>query len=209
VQLLVNMRRVDDAVAIAETAQKLDPYNTQFAYLINNLKAISAQSGANAQTASKMEAEITQLEKDVKANPTNFLQQFDLAQKLFQTGQNDRALQVLDGILTNPHATTLMIMSVADAFNKLNQPLKLQAALQKLTQLESNSPEAWYDLAASQATFNQNAEAIQTLKQSLDLNAKRLAQNSKTNDIRTTLTGDARFAKLRETPEYKALLTAH
>ena len=37
VQLLVNMHRVPDALLVAETAQKLDPYNGQFAYLINNL----------------------------------------------------------------------------------------------------------------------------------------------------------------------------
>ena len=125
VQLLVNMRRVDDALLVAETAQKLDPYNGQFAYLINNLRAISAQSGAMNQSIEKMQNDVAQLEKDAKANPTNFLQQFDLAQKLFQLNQNERAYQVLDGILKNPDATVPMVMSVADAYNKLNQPAEV------------------------------------------------------------------------------------
>jgi tetratricopeptide (TPR) repeat protein len=209
VQLLVNMRRVDDALAIAETAQKLDPYNGQFEYLIKNLRAISAQSGAMNQSVSKMESDVAQLENEVKANPTNFFQQFDLAQKLFQLGHNDRAYQVLDGILTNPAATVQMVMSVADAYNKLNQPLKLQMALEKLTQLAPDSPEAWYDLAASQASAGQNDAALATLKKALDLNAKRVAQNPKTNDIRTTLGADPRFGKLRDTAEYKVMLAAH
>jgi tetratricopeptide (TPR) repeat protein len=209
VQLLVNMRRVDDALLVAETAQKLDPYNGQFIYLINNLKAISAQSSAMSQSAAQLESNVTQLESEVKKNPTNFMQQFDLAQKLIQLGQNDRAFQVLDGVLANPQATLPMVMSVADAYNRLNQPAKLQAALEKLTHLAPDSPEAWYDLAASHASMGQNSQALDALKKALDLNAKRVAQNPKTNDIRTTLTSDPRFTKLRETPEYKALLAGH
>ena len=206
VQLLVNMRRVDDALAIAETAQKLDPYNGQFAYLINNLRAIGAQAGANAQAVSKMESDIAQLESEVKANPTNFVKQFDLAQKFYALGQNDRMLQVLDGIEQNPNASVPMITAVADAYNKLKQPQKLQGALEKLTRLEPDSPEAWYDLASWQASVGQDKEALQTLKKSLDLNAKRFAQNPKTTDLRTNLAADPHFAKLRETAEYKALL---
>ncbi len=206
VQLLVNMRRVDDAILIAQTAQKLDPYNGQFAYLIGNLNAIKTQSGAMSQSLSQLQTEVAKLQQDVKANPSNFNMQFDLAQKLFQMGQNDQAFQVLDGILTNPAATLPMVMSVADAYNRLNQPAKLQSALNRLTQLAPDSPEAWYDLAASQAQLGQSAEAMQSLKKALDLNSKRLAQNSKATDVRTTLASDQRFASLRDTPEFKALL---
>jgi tetratricopeptide (TPR) repeat protein len=207
VQLLVNMHRVDDALAVAQTAQKLDPYNGQFAYLINNLTAIKTQSAA--QSTSQIEIDVAKLESEVKASPNDFLKQFDLAQKLLQIGQNDRAFQVLDGVIANPKATLPMVMSVADAYNRLNQPLKLQGVLEKLTRLAPDSAEAWYDLSASHAQFGQTAEAIQALKKALDLNAKRLAQNSKTNDIRTTLAGDQRFAGVREMPEFKALLAAH
>ena len=209
VQLLVNMHRVDDALLVAETAQKLDPYNTQFSYLIGNLNNIKAQSGAMAQSLSQLQTEVAKLQEEVKAHPTNFNSQFDLAQKLFQMGQNEQAFQVLDGILTNPAATIPMVMSVADAYNRLNQPQKLQLALSRLTQLAPDSPEAWYDLAASQAQLGQGAEAMQSLQKALDLNAKRLAQNPKTNDLRKTLAGDARFGQLRDTPQFKALLAPH
>src|SRR6185437_9841901 len=218
VQLLVNMHRVDDALLIAETAQKLDPYNTQFTYLIGNLNSIKAQSGAMQQSMSQMQTEVEQLQKEVKANPSNFNGQFDLAQKLFQMGKNEQAFEVLDSVLTNPAATIPMIMSVADAYNRLNQPLKLQGALDRLTQLAPESPEAWYDLAASHAQLGQNAQAIQSLKKALDLNDKRLAQAPRTNatakparpnDLRSTLAGDQRFAHLRDTPEFKALVGSH
>ena len=208
VQLLVNLGRVDDALLVAETAQKLDPYNGQFAYLIGNLTQIAAQRGAMTQSATQIEADVAQLEKEIKPGSTNFIQQFELAQKLIQLVQTDRAFQVLDGVLANPQATLPMVMSVADAYNKLNQPQKLQAALERLTHLAPDSAEAWYDLAASHATLNQNAEAIKTLKTALDLNAKRLAQNPKSTDLRATLAGDPRFAAVRQTAEYKALASA-
>jgi tetratricopeptide (TPR) repeat protein len=195
---------VKDALAVAETAQRLDPYNTSFEYLLKNLKQIDAQETQSPPPA-QVAAEVAQLEKEIKPGSTNFMQQFELAQKLIQLGQNDRAYQVLDNVLTNPQATIPMVMSVADAYNRLGQPQKLQGALQALTRLAPDSPEAWYDLAASQATFGQDPAALDSLKKALQLNDQRLKQNPKAADIRQTLMADARFAKVRETPEFKAL----
>jgi tetratricopeptide (TPR) repeat protein len=203
VQLLVNMRRLDDALLVAETARKLDPYNGQFTYLIGNLNSMRGQVEAMPQ----IESEITKLENEVKANPTNFSQQFQLAQRLFDLRQNDRALQVLDQALNNPQVPVPVVLSLAQAFQQLGQPVRMQAALQKLVQLEPDSPEAWYDLAASQAAMHQNPAAIDSLKKSLELNSKRLAQNSKSTDLRTNIASDPRFADLRNTPEFKALPT--
>jgi Tfp pilus assembly protein PilF len=81
--------------------------------------------------------------------------------------------------------------------------------LEKLVQLDPNSPEFWYELAGSHAMFGQNPAALDSLKKALDLNSKRLAQDTKSKDIRTTLASDPRFAKLRDTPEFKALGTSH
>jgi thioredoxin-like negative regulator of GroEL len=205
VQLLVNMGRVDDALLVAQTAQKLDPYNTQFSYLIGNLNALKAQPNALEQ----MEKDVAQLQSEVKANPTNFLKQFDLAQKLFQMGQNDRAFEVLDGVLSNPQVTIPMVMSVAQAYSQLNQNERLQGALKRLTQLEPDSPEAWYDLASSHAILGQTNEAMAAIKKCLDANAKRLSQDPKAANLRPKLETDQQFAKLRDTAEFKALLAAH
>ncbi len=205
VQFLVSARRVNDAVMLAETAQKLDPQNTSFEYLIKNLKSISAQSGAMEQNTEQLNAEVAKLEKDNPPDSKNFMQQFELAQKLMRLGKNDRAYEVLDGILSNPHVTLPMVMSVADAYNRLGQPARLQKALEALTRLVPDSPEAWYDLSASHATLGENTQALDCLKQALKLNANRLAKNPQGQDIRPTLKSDARFDKLRDTAEYKAI----
>jgi hypothetical protein len=54
-----------------------------------------------------------------------------------------------------------------------------------------------------------NAEAVASLKTALDLNAKRLAANPKTNDLRPTVATDQRFAKLHELPDFKTLVAQH
>jgi tetratricopeptide (TPR) repeat protein len=203
VQLLVNMRRLDDALLVAETARKLDPYNGQFTYLINNLNTMKSQMEAMPQ----IESDITRLENEVKANPTNFNLQFQLVQRLFDLRQNDRALQVLDVVLKNPQVPANVVLSVAQAYGQLGQPARMQAALEKLVQLEPDSPEAWYDLAASRAFMRQNPAAIDALKKALELNAKRLARDPKANDLRTNISSDGRFAALRDTPEFKTLPT--
>jgi tetratricopeptide (TPR) repeat protein len=201
VQLLVSARRVDDALLIAETAQRLSPENTQFHYLINNLKSIKGQTGSGAD----LKGEIAALEKAVDANPTNIVQQFELAQKYVQAGQNEQAFKVLDRIMAFSDLTVPEVMSLADAFNHLGQPKRLEAALERLTELTPESPEAWYDLAASRASLGQTGPAVEALKKSLDLNAKRLAQNPNANNIWRNLATDARFEKIRATVEFKAL----
>jgi tetratricopeptide (TPR) repeat protein len=202
VQLLVNVGRVDDALLIAETAKKIDPGNGNFQYLIDNLKSIKAQSDSRAD----VQSETARLEKAVAANPTNVTQQFELAQKYVQAGENERGYKVLDRILGFSDVTLPEVMSVADAYNKLHQPQKLATTLERLTQLAPDSPEAWYDLAAARASLGQAEPAVEALKKALDFNAKRLARDSKANDLRTNLAADARFSKLRETPEFKALI---
>jgi|GEM_PF-1270413 len=204
VQLLVNLRRVDDALLIAETGQKTDPDNAQFGYLVQNLKSIKRQS--SSQSTAEVQDEIAQLEKAVQADPTDFRKQFDLVQKYLQIGKNERAVQVLDAVLATPGVPVAAVMSVADAYNRLNQPRKLETALETLTQLTPESPESWYDLAAVRASLGNDATALEALKKSLDLNAKRLAQNPKTNDVRANLATDERFIKLRDTAEFKALI---
>jgi predicted Zn-dependent protease len=95
---------------------------------------------------------------------------------------------------------------VAAAYGQLGKMDKLENVLEKLTRIDSNSPEAWYDLAGSRAVLNQTAPAIAALKQALDLSSKRLASNPKAADLRVRAASDPEFNNVRNTPEFKALL---
>jgi len=201
VQLLVNLHHVDDALAVVETAQRLDPYNPSFGGLIDNIRRIQGAEMPPAQ----IDAEIAKLEKEIKPGSTDFIKQFELAQKLMQFGRTERTFQVLDSVLTNPKAGVDSVMTVAKAYNDLGQPQKLQNALEALTRLQPEAPEVWYDLAASHATLNQDPAALDCLKKALQLNSQRLATDPKAADMRQTLAADGRFSRLRDTPEFKAL----
>jgi hypothetical protein len=206
VQLLVPMRRFDDALLVAQTAQKLDPYNNQFQYLISEIEGIKKSAAQFSQPADQLEKDVSRLEGETKANPTNFVRQFELAQKLLQLGQTDRMIQVLDGVITNPQANADILTAVAAAYGQLGKMDKLENVLEKLTRIDSNSPEAWYDLAGSRAVLNQTAPAIAALKQALDLSSKRLASNPKAADLRVRAASDPEFNNVRNTPEFNALL---
>src|SRR6185369_6231196 len=84
-------------------------------------------------------------------------------------------------------------------------PPKLEVALNKLVQLSPESPEAWYDLAASRAILGKVPDTLQALKKAMDLNKQRLAQNPKTNDLRVNALSDARFASFHNLPEFQAM----
>jgi tetratricopeptide (TPR) repeat protein len=200
------MRRFDDALLVAQTAQKLDPYNNQFQYLISEIEGIKKSAAQFSQPADQLEKDVSRLEGETKANPTNFVRQFELAQKLLQLGQTDRTIQVLDGVITNPQANADILTAVAAAYGQLGKMDKLENVLEKLTRIDSNSPEAWYDLAGSRAVLNQTAPAIAALKQALDLSSKRLASNPKAADLRVRAASDPEFNNVRNTPEFKALL---
>src|SRR5438045_2714130 len=101
-----------------------------------------------------------------------------------QFGRPERTFRILDNVLTNPKVSADIVMTVAKAYNDLGQPQKLQNALEVLTRLEPESPEVWYDLAASHATLNQNPAALDCLKKALQLNAQRMAKDPKAADMR-------------------------
>ena len=147
------------------------------------------------------------MEKDFAANPTNFQKAFDLAIRYIQIQQNDRAGQILDGILNNPKADANVIFAVAQIYAQVNNLPKLEVTLQKLVKMIPDQPEAWYNLAATKAGLGKSSEAVQDLRQALELNAKRAAQDPKAHDLRPEAEKDTRFNSIRDLPEYKALIT--
>jgi tetratricopeptide (TPR) repeat protein len=100
VNLLLSLQRVDDALLIARTCQKLDPYNRQLADVVKNLAEISKRQAE----VNPGRLTVAQLEQQVRDNPTNFQAAFNLAVAYLQMQQPNRATEVLDGVLNSPQA---------------------------------------------------------------------------------------------------------
>lgn len=202
VQLLVNSQRIDDAMLVAETAREFAPTNQQFSFLMTNLVAIKGRLQSRNETTN----EIAELENEVKANPTNFTKELELANKYFKIGQKQRCYELLDEILANPDVTAPVVVSIANAYAQLGQVQKIKLAMEELTQLEPESPEAWYDLAAARASLGEGIGAIDALTKALDCNARRQEKSPGSKDLRIVLKTDRRFDKLRGSAEFKALV---
>ncbi|HYG33390.1 MAG TPA: DUF2723 domain-containing protein, partial [Clostridia bacterium] len=197
-------QRVDDALLVAETCLKLDPYNGQVAGLVNNLQGYKSQMG-NLAPAPINDFQV--LEEEVKKNPSNAQAAVDLAIILSQQPQQtSRVTQLLDSVLANPSAPAGAVIRVAQLYGQMGNWVKLEESLEKLVKAAPDSAEAWYDLAALKANLQKNAEALPALKQAIELGAKRMKSQPGARDLAAEARRDDRFAILRQTPEFKKLV---
>jgi tetratricopeptide (TPR) repeat protein len=269
----LKLNRLDDALLVAQTCSKLDPYNGQVMGLVNNIQGYKKQSVGIEQTRSTFQ----HMEDEVRKNPNDFQAAFNLAGAYLQMAQTDRAVQVLDGVLNSPQADAVAYrgliqaygsfasrpglqktvekleaqaranpgnyqaaIALAEGYRQLQQPEaalraldqaidnpkldangalglasayaalgnapKLEAALDKLTKFMPDNPEAWYDLAVLKSGIGKPAEALSALRQALDLSAKRLQRDPKALDLLSNARKEARFAPLRQSPEFQKLV---
>ncbi len=198
VQLLSQVGRYDDALIVAETCYKLDPYSPQAKGLVDNIRNIKKQQEA-AQN-------FQNLENEVRNNPTNFQAALTMANAFAQAQQTDRAVEILSNVLQQPQANLNTVRDVAQTLAAMGNLPGLEIALEKLVKLAPNEPEACYDLAALKATLGKGAEAIRAARTALELSDKRLAQNPKARDLRVEMRNDGRFNALRSSPEFQKLI---
>jgi thioredoxin-like negative regulator of GroEL len=142
-QLLLQTRRFDDALLVAQTCLKLDPYNGQVRGLVENIKAYKQQAGGIDQARNSL----VQLEDEVRKNPTDIQAALNLAMNYLQLQQTDRAVQVLDGVLNSPQADVAVFRALIQAYGSFGHTSGLQKIVDKLGVLVSTNP------ANSQATI--------------------------------------------------------
>jgi thioredoxin-like negative regulator of GroEL len=201
--LLMQVGRLDDAVLIAETCLKLDPFNGSVQRLLSDLQSFKEQQGRMTQARSAAQA----LEDEVRAHPTNFQATMDLAQGYLQAQQPARAVQLLDTILKAPGVPPSLVARLAQLYYSMNDWPKLEASLEKLTQVSPESPEAWYDLASCRAKLGKTNETLAALGHALDLSVKRHKADPTKPDLVAEAAKSDMFAQFRQLPEYQKLFT--
>jgi thioredoxin-like negative regulator of GroEL len=201
VQLLMGLGRLDEAQLVAETCHKFDPENAQVDGLVKQLESYKGQP----HPARALFNQIDQLERYMRTNPNDFGKAFELASKYLQVQRPDRTVQILDGVLNNPHADLGIVLSVINAYSTMENLPKVESSLEKLVKIAPQQPEGWFDLAAVKTRQGKSNEALQDLRRMLDVNAQRLARDPKARDLRALVQTDPQFAPLRAMPEFKAL----
>jgi tetratricopeptide (TPR) repeat protein len=203
VQLLVQppapiAPRLDDALLIAKTALKLDPYNGQIAGLIANLEDFKRRAGDIAG--------LQKLESEVRANPNNLSATLNLAFVLMQSQQFDRAYPLLDTIVNHPSVDINLLAPIVDAYKQLNNMPKLEAALTRLTQIQPQNPEAWYDLGTVRIALGKPNESMVAISNAITLSNTRRATNPALLDLAATARADVNLGPLRTRPEFQKLV---
>ncbi len=207
VQLLAGARRFDDAILLAQTSRKLDPANGNLANLVTELQRMKAQAGPGVAFANT-DPNLPRIEAAYRANPGNFSNAVALAQVYASMGRTADVLRIADDVVANPQADATMVNFAAQVYQQLANYPKLEGALKRWTQV-TPTPEAWLDYAAAQAVQSKRAEAIASLRQAVLMSSARMKTNSKAENLAQSIPNDARFASLRDSPEFQQLLATN
>ena len=214
VNLLVQMQRIDDALLIATTSQKLDPFNGQIDNLLSELLRIrgsmprAAAPAAPAPTAAVVQDQLNTLEAQFKAQPGNLGAGLQLAAACIQAQQGPRALEVLDQVTAHPAADEQVLVAAANTFASLGLVAKVEEVLHRLVKLSPDRPEGRFELAAVQALQSKSGPALDSLSNGLRLSADRLAKDPKAPNLFLSATADTRLASLHPLPEFQQILDA-
>ena len=126
---------MDDAIAIVGTCKKLEPDNPQVDRLLNDLRDLK-------------------LGKNVSAGQLDYQKAFNEVNSFIEKKETARAAQLLDQIIGSPGADANVILTAAKFYVQIADVPRFEAALEKLTKLAPDSPEAWFDLAGVKAIMN-------------------------------------------------------
>ena len=169
VQLLTSpeILRLDDALLIASTGLKLDPYNGALINLVSQLKSWKKEHAPAAQIPPP---NLQQMEQEVQSNPANFQMVFNLASAYLQMQRSESAIQLLDRVLIDSRADAHALRGVMEAYASFNRP-KLQASVDSLEPRVRAQPTnfaAAIGLAEGYRQLQQLDKATQTLDQVLN-----------------------------------------
>jgi tetratricopeptide (TPR) repeat protein len=191
--LLINQARYEDALLIAETALRFDRDNETLQEWVARIQG-AFESRADIE---QMQERLGTLEQSVQITPTNASAVFDLASLYIEMNRTSDALHLFDQLVEQPGADLNTVLSVANAYAQLQDGERLETALQRLVVMTPDSPEAWYDLASTQAILGKYDQALQSLARALELSNARLAADPRQPDLRhgaTTTSASSRSA---------------
>ena len=202
INFLLQYQRMEDAYLIAQTCQKLDPYNDQVKGLVSNLDDWKKKSVDRV----KAETQLQQMENESRTNPDNMTNLLSLANFYLQMQQTNRAIELFDRAMANSHLIPSEAGFIAQCYAQMGNLTKLEAVIEKLVTLVPDQPEPWYDLAALEMVLGKRDQAIQNLTRSLELSAQRLKANSSSRNLMAEVRNDQRFDPLRNLPAFQKIV---
>ncbi len=210
---LFQFQRFDDALLVAQTCHKLDPYNGQISDLINQINNIKKEeAGQPSGGQAQMQNQVQQMQTEASNNPADLDNIVKLG-TLYQQYQPSlvaplyrQAEPFADKALADPKTSEQDLTSIVQIYAQLGELPKVEQSLDRLVVLLPTEPEIHYDLAAVMSSLGQDTNALKELKTTMDLNAARLKTNASAVDLVKQARSDPHFNPLRNQPEFKALV---
>jgi tetratricopeptide (TPR) repeat protein len=203
VQFLMQYNRIDDALLVAKTCLKLDPYNGSVADLIDNLEKYKSSAGQRDQVENQLQT----MENEAQKNPTNYQNIFSLAGLYLQLQQTNRADDLLLQAVTRPNPSVAVLRSAAEFFAQTANFPDLEITLRGLATADPNIPETWYDLSRLELMLGKRDEALKDLGTCVNLSNARLKTNPGARDLRNDARNEPSFNSVRNTPEFQKLVS--
>jgi tetratricopeptide (TPR) repeat protein len=194
--------RFDDAMLVAKTCQKLDPYNDSIKNLISELEGFKAQMAGNVQ----IQNQVQKMEAEAAANPADLPNLLGLAGAYLQTQQTNRVVALFDEAITNAHITTSQLEAIANFYAETGNFNKLEGVLERMIVVAPDQPDFRYNLAALDAILGKTSEALKNLQVALDLSARRLKTTPTAPDLLSQVRVDEHFNSLHNLPEFQKLV---
>jgi tetratricopeptide (TPR) repeat protein len=211
VNFLLQFNRLDDALIVAQTCQKLDPFNDQVKNLIRQLQEFKSQSAGRDQ----FQEQLQKLQAEAVAHPTNFQNILALGGLFTQMQDTNRTFELFnqaaglfDQELASPTVRSEDVLAMAQISAALGNVGKLEIVLKKLVTLNPAQPEAHYNLAEIEAMTGKTDDALKELGLAVDLSSKRLLTNASAHDLLIEARSDPRFNSLRNLPAFQKIIPA-
>jgi Flp pilus assembly protein TadD len=216
-ELLLETRRPEEAVLVARTFQKLDPYNRQMQNMVVQLYLQTGQQHEALLAARdflKLEPNnpglqdlVNQLDKNQPGPSAVPIQDIynDIATAL-KANQTNQAAAMLDQLLHSKQANGPILSQVADFYAKMGNIAKAEEAMRRATQVEPNASQSWYNLAIVQAFQGRAADAAESVKKAFEANARERAADPRMIDLRENARTNPYFNNIRLTAEFRAAM---
>jgi tetratricopeptide (TPR) repeat protein len=215
--LLERTGRVEDALLVLRTFQKMDPYNRQVQYMVVQMLLDTGQQDravAAAREYLKLDPNNPGLQDlvDKLGNPAKppagvqlgtIFQQIDTYIANRQPGPAGELLEI---VMTNSRVNGPILTQVAQDYAKLGNYPKAEEAMRRATEVEPNSSQSWFNLANVLAFEVRAPEAVESLKKAFATNDIERAANPSMVDLRTLVRSNPNFDRIRQSPEYQALM---
>jgi tetratricopeptide (TPR) repeat protein len=169
--------------------------------LVKNLDEIKKQT-----STTQLESQLQQMENEARTNPDNLQNVLTLGGFYLQMQQTNRAVELFDQALANPHINSNEAGFIAQRYAEMGNVAKLEAALRKIIVIAPDQPEPWYDIAALDVALGQPEQGLQDLRKALDLNARRLKINPAARDLAIEARKDPRFDSVRNRPDFQKII---